>query len=476
MSRKLQSPKLFSAHFDIDPAELDMAGLFDPILNCDTPLFVDPLLLRTSSNEVASGECYDQLRARFANVVRLLDASQNPGDPAWKAAERQLDLSERPETCLGFGGGSIRGSSRPDALRTTILKTTKEIVRLGENDPEIISLMGMFEDGVGPDTISDLTTTAISKGLAKLTSEFAVAHGITVKNFPQFFGMPLPSNPYRPNTPVLLVPSDVLRDLPLATDWSDVSEVAFQNQLIRDAFNSFVGDISKATVSDKKHAIKRAAMLSLENFRALLEAVLSGSTNYDPNEDILGFYAFRKVLSGNLDAFRGGIAPPRTKSKEEIVRIVGEIIVHFRRLVEENNNWELLWSNGRPRKERAAQLLFFAVSDAYCQANNVDISPEMNPGGGPVDFKFSSGYANRVLVEVKRSMGAVKHGYEKQLEVYKAASNTDAAYFLVIEFGDNWDAKLQAITDLRNAAVIANEPASLIEIVDASQRTSASKR
>ena len=144
--------------------------------------------------------------------------------------------------------------------------------------------------------------------------------------------------------------------------------------------------------------------------------------------------------------------------------------------MEENNNWELLWSNGRPRKERAAQLLFFAVSDAYCQANNVDISPEMNPGGGPVDFKFSSGYANRVLVEVKRSMGAVKHGYEKQLEVYKAASNTDAAYFLVIEFGDNWDAKLQAITDLRNAAVIANEPASLIEIVDASQRTSASKR
>src|SRR5216684_110390 len=54
----------------------------------------------------------------------------------------------------------------------------------------------------------------------------------------------------------------------------------------------------------------------------------------------------------------------------------------------------------------------------------VDISPEANMGG-PIDFKFSRGYSARVLVEMKRSSGTVVHGYEKQLEFYKTASQTD---------------------------------------------------
>jgi hypothetical protein len=54
-------------------------------------------------------------------------------------------------------------------------------------------------------------------------------------------------------------------------------------------------------------------------------------------------------------------------------------------------------------------------------------------GGGPIDFKFSSGYNARVLVEMKRSGGTVVHGYEKQLEFYKTASQTEFAVFVVIE-------------------------------------------
>jgi hypothetical protein len=45
-------------------------------------------------------------------------------------------------------------------------------------------------------------------------------------------------------------------------------------------------------------------------------------------------------------------------------------------------------------------------------------------GGGPIDFKFSSGYAACVLVEMKRSGGTVVHGYEKQLEFYKDPKRT----------------------------------------------------
>ncbi len=37
--------------------------------------------------------------------------------------------------------------------------------------------------------------------------------------------------------------------------------------------------------------------------------------------------------------------------------------------------------------------------------NDVDISPETNMGGGPVDFKFSTGYKNRILVKLELSQG-----------------------------------------------------------------------
>ena len=57
-------------------------------------------------------------------------------------------------------------------------------------------------------------------------------------------------------------------------------------------------------------------------------------------------------------------------------------------------------------------------------------------GGGPIDFKFSSGYHARVLVEMKRSGGTVVHGYEKQLEFYKDASQTDFALFVIMDYGD----------------------------------------
>ncbi len=63
-----------------------------------------------------------------------------------------------------------------------------------------------------------------------------------------------------------------------------------------------------------------------------------------------------------------------------------------------------------------------------------------------LDFKFSTGYQNRILVEVKKSTGTVVHGYKKQLEVYREASRTDAAIFMIIDVGgmgkklfNDWD-------------------------------------
>jgi hypothetical protein len=96
-------------------------------------------------------------------------------------------------------------------------------------------------------------------------------------------------------------------------------------------------------------------------------------------------------------------------------------------------------------------------------------------GGGPIDFKFSTGYHSRVLVELKRSGGQVVHGYEKQLEFYKTASQTEFAIFVVIDYG-NLGNKLGVIKQIQADRVRNGERASKIILIDATPKASASKR
>jgi hypothetical protein len=155
--------------------------------------------------------------------------------------------------------------------------------------------------------------------------------------------------------------------------------------------------------------------------------------------------------------------------------VVNDTLALFKRHVETGNLWEELWVGDKPKKERASQLIYYAIADAFCKANDLDISPEANMGGGPIDFKFSRGYKARVMIEMKRSGGTVVHGYEKQLEFYRAAAQTDFAVFVVIDYGDLGN-KLREIRDIQKDRLNRGERASEIVVIDATPKASASKR
>ncbi len=407
----------------------------------------------------------------------MLTISRAENDAAWKGARRQLDLSEPPENGLGYGGSGRSGNSRPQDIREAILRTSKEIITLGASDPEMISLMGFFEEDVGPDTISDLTTTVIMDDLAAITEAFCQAHGValletdigTSHRLPRFV-----TSSGR-TVPIVLVPEDIVRELPIANDWSDIERAAMENARIRDRVNQFLGGIIRPTVVDRKHALRNAALESPEEFDFFLAAVKANVSNYDPNLDALGYYRLKGIIA---DGFPGLKQPSPYDLKlgpNEIMRVVRDTVAQFKRHVEAGNLWEELWLGDKPKKERASQLIYYAIADAFCKANDLDISPEANMGGGPIDFKFSSGYSARVLVEMKRSGGTVVHGYEKQLEFYKDASQTEFALFVIMDYGD-LGTKLNEIRHVRNARLAAGERASEIIVIDATRKASASKR
>jgi hypothetical protein len=334
--------------------------------------------------------------------------------------------------------------------------------------------MAVFEDGVGPDTISDLTTNMILPVLGEISEEFCRGEGLTTTPFPAYNNRELVPNPFNNGKPVLLVPVDILRDLPLAADWSDVSRVVFENEEIRKQVNKLLGGIAQTTVRERKAALRKVLLRSLDTLHEVLNAVRASSNNYDPNEDIFGYYKFRDILASDPAPFRRAVAPARDGSIAEVRRIAREVITFFKKLVEDNNLWELLWYERRPRHERAAQLLFYAVAEVFCKVNDVDVSPEVNAGGGPVDFKFSKGHSSRVVVELKMSSGRVVSGYEKQLEIYKKASATEAGDFVIVQIGP-LGSKLREVMRLHDRLVAAKQPASAVHLIDGRRRPSASK-
>jgi hypothetical protein len=88
-------PVLFSAKFGVTPADLAKAGLLDPILNADTKLFIDPLLVAKSNNPTIKRRGRKELEDGFKNVVGLADLSAADGDAAFKGAVKALDLDGR---------------------------------------------------------------------------------------------------------------------------------------------------------------------------------------------------------------------------------------------------------------------------------------------------------------------------------------------------------------------------------------------
>src|SRR5437867_13277915 len=107
---KFSNPISFTAHFGVDPAILDAAGAMDPLLNVDTKLFIDPLLLDSSNAPELSSSAPSRLRTYFEKLLKLLQVSRAHRDAPWREADRLMKFSEVAATCLGYGTATVQGS------------------------------------------------------------------------------------------------------------------------------------------------------------------------------------------------------------------------------------------------------------------------------------------------------------------------------------------------------------------------------
>ncbi len=424
-----------SDHLKIGPSKFAATGAFDPILDVDSLLFLDPLLLRKTKVPEFK-QSYAKLETRFKEIGKLLRHSKTPDDPFWREAERRFKFPEVEGLCIGYSSKGTGGAGMGGGLRGTVLETGKAIIDGGNRDPEIFELMGLFERGVGRDRISDMVARVIISDIAAYTTRVFDRLGVKTKHL-VFEKTKIQSivNPFN-QKPLLLVPRSLLRDLPIAHSWDDISFAAAANQETRAHINKVIGtQWQQQTV--KKDDLRQLVLAHPELMADLIKLYRSMKpVEYDFDRDPTGEVAWYRASRDAIHSLPLALMLPANPSALDILGVVQAIGENFKQLIENNGLNSLLFDGVKPKHESASQKLFFGIADAYCAANNLDLSRESNAGRGPVDFKASKGYKNRVVVETKLSVNKrLMHGFTTQVAEYQKAEKSSLAVYIMIDVG-----------------------------------------
>ena len=433
--------------------------MFDPTLNMDSLLFPDPLLLEQSQHpEMRLART--RFEGYFESVMILLHGINAENDKVWRTAFKLLSFPEIKGTCLGFGASSISGSGTGPVMTRRLLETGRDVIRMGIDDPDLFMAMGLFEEDFGPDLIGDMITNIAFEEIASFNQRILDEINVPFRKFDiklrngKRYSVNFAENPTDETgtVPVILMPKDILRDLPVATCWREVQNVAAENDEFRESLNTSVAALWSKKTLESKERLRTWALSSPGAFGSLLD-MLHGHDGkpYDFVGDPHGELIWRNIGDRIVKENPLTIQSPQFYDASATIEIVEKIIDQFKMVVEKRDLWRELYSDAtcaKPRFEKSSQRLLYISALSYCHANNLDISPEAETGRGPVDFKFSTGINDRVLVELKLSTNnhTVK-GFEKQLSIYNEAEAPIASYYVVVNvgnLGEKWD-KLQKL-------------------------------
>ena len=447
---------LFSEIYDIsDPIAEEW---FDPLLDHDTELFIDPFLVFKLKHPLFK-HAHDKLIKFFNEAFRVAAESRgNIKHTAYKKLINMLIFPEVSELCLGYTERSTAGSGSSFSFAKIIARTILQSIAIGVKNIEHFEELWILGEGIGCDRISDMTANILKPELIeytqKICNKLELKQLTSIKLPKAYFDFEflrwenrdvnLPLNKYT-REGILLVPKKFLRELP-TINYEDFWDYAWdnRNEQLRTDFNYEV----KSKVN-KKDIIKIAKQKRfwVNEYIKELEEVSAQPYNLEVDPDIrYKWYLITQEFVAN-----NPVTLTVAKDERELLGIVKMIIEQFRIYIEDNSGYLLLWNEqkNKPRMEKSSQLLFLGIAKHYCKANNIDISKEVDLGRGPVDFKFSNGYTNRILIETKHaSSPKLFHGLEDQLPQYMKSEEVKRGYYVVLIHKDEDIKKINKLRDI----------------------------
>lgn len=457
---------------------------FDPYLETDTRLFIDPFLIFEDTAPEWEG-AHDQLISFFNLTLGLIAKSDFKKESAhWKAAERLLMFPEPAEFCLGHSEFTTRGAGASRGLRDDMMDGAVTAIKVGIQSVGHFEELTMFGPGVGVDRISDIVCNVLKSRFIHYTQDVAERHGLPIipvgvkhaswsENFLRWKNekAELPANPFEGGG-VLLTPDRFLREIPVLEP-SDFWNWSWDNhnEDLRGQFNYEVGRKVNA------QSIIKLARRHPEYIKEYVEEKeREGADPYDFQSDP----GFVRANDHGVQLARDLPLEKTPKDPSEFFSFVKDVVGRFVHGVEESDSWRLLWNdNGTPRKERAIQALFRAMVREHCRANDIDLTGEADAGRGPVDFKFSAGWNARALIEIKRTNNTRHwHGLTAQTPQYMKSEEVTCGLFVTVGFRDgDFEPEKKDLVKQAARSVSKREKIQLETVfVDAREKPSASHK
>ena len=477
-------PALLSTFYAVSPEDFEASGAFDSFVDLDSRLHIDPHLLSGS----AAPEMIDaaaQIAEFFRDTIALVEAAGSRHGILWNEVVKRLTLPEVKGVSLGYSKDEGDGSAVGRGLATVLADRAFHIVAAGSKNPRIFEIVGLFTDDFGADRISDVVLRVARRSFARYTERIIRGLGIPGKAVlvdGESFVLPT-YIAHGKELPRYFVPRDVLRELPVALDRSELWRASEYNEAVRGRLNELFATVGREAQEPSKQTLWERVRQRPDLLAAILEAYEAAvGEPYDFSNDPAA--ELRRFIDAQKAARQAPLAlaaPSAGWTPALALDVTRRICLQFKTLVENNGVWELFWtkrgSGFKPVIERAVQRVFLATALTYCEAgeHDLDISAEPNAGRGPVDFKFSHGAAAKVTVEVKKSNnGKLVHGYETQLAHYNREERPKASFYLIVRVSDD-DAKLKAVLALEAARKALGEIPPQVIVVDARPQRSASK-
>ncbi|MGH1438342.1 MAG: hypothetical protein ACRBG0_28185 [Lewinella sp.] len=463
----------------VSAEKLDEVGVFNSFIDMDSNFHVDPSLLN-SLNIPEFENAREKFDDHFRKVMKLLKISQDKNDKFYAEAVKKLKFKEIPYISLGFSSEGNHGGGIGIHFARQLAETGKIIVDAGFEDPQIFELIGLFEEGIGSDRISDMTISIIYDNIVRYTERLTKELHIKSTRF-KYSGEEifLPKNEYNDGKPIMFLPRDLLRRIPIADSWHDISSVEGYNEELRERTNTIVGGSWKKYIKSRsKRSLKDELLSNKELLKHLLEVYeIKPRKPYDFKNDPFNEFKWIELANKAVEENAINLRKYNPVTPENILEVIKVICFQLKSLIEDNGWWEFLYdSDGTQRNERYVQKLLYGVADTYCRANNVDLSREPNAGSGPVDFKLSRGYDAKVNLEVKLSTNNnLLHGFEKQLPIYNKAEKSHHSVYLIIMTKNNRIKVNKVLTKARISRAAGLKTPSVI-VIDGRKKLSASKR
>lgn len=177
---------LATTYLDIDYEQFEEYGVFDPIINRDSPFFINVIRLKKATTPEFA-DSYEKINQYFRNIATILNAAQKKdrSDKLYREAVRRFEVFHEVNGInLGFAE-STSGAGFGPVLSQQVIADAYDIIKTGTNDPELFHLIGLFEDNVGPDRLSDMIGTIILEDIQSYTLHVQHAFGINPQNYPK---------------------------------------------------------------------------------------------------------------------------------------------------------------------------------------------------------------------------------------------------------------------------------------------------